>query len=112
MACRRPEKLGQEIEAGRLAGPIGADQRMNTAASHLERNIANGEKTRELLGQSLGFENELIGQTKFPHQPSSRGPPRTRLIFYLPGRFFPVRLGTRPGLPPPGRNKPTMSRSR
>src|SRR5207248_11407537 len=62
---------------------------MNTAASHLERNIANGEKTRELLGQSLGFENELIGQTKFPHQPSSRGAPRARLIFTSPAGSSP-----------------------
>jgi hypothetical protein len=31
-----------------------------------ESDIANGEKPREFLGQSVGFENELIGQTNFP----------------------------------------------
>src|SRR5262249_51058417 len=31
-----------------------------------ERDIADGEKARELLGQPLGFKNELIGQTVFP----------------------------------------------
>jgi hypothetical protein len=37
---------------------------MTTA--NLESDIANGEKPREFLGQSVGFENELIGQTNFP----------------------------------------------
>ena len=45
---------------------------MNAAAAHLQGNVANGEETREILGQSVGFENELISQTKFPRQPSPR----------------------------------------
>jgi len=69
---------------------------MNTAATHLESNVTNGEETREFLGQSVGFENELIGQTNFPHQPSCEVPSRA-------ANFFPVRagspgrLGNRPG---------------
>ncbi len=65
-ARRRLQELGQQIEAGRLAGPVRADQRVNAATADLEIDIANGEETREFLGQSVGFENELIGQTNFP----------------------------------------------
>jgi hypothetical protein len=39
---------------------------MNAAATHLQSNVANGEETREFLGQSVRFENELISQTKSP----------------------------------------------
>src|SRR5882757_4667011 len=31
-----------------------------------------GEEPRKFLRQSVDFENELIGQSKFPHQPSPR----------------------------------------
>ena len=68
---------------------------MNAAAAHLESDIANGEETREFLGQSVGFENELIGQTNFPHQPSSRRPSRVA-NFSLFGQVLPDVLGIRP----------------
>ena len=42
--------------------------------------IANREETREFLGQSVGFENELISQTNFPRQPT-REDARAWLIF-------------------------------
>jgi hypothetical protein len=45
---------------------------MNAAAAHLEGDITNGKETRKFLGQSVGFENELISQTNFPRQPSPR----------------------------------------
>ena len=67
LACRRLQKLGQEVEARGLAGPVRADQCMNAAAPHLERDIADGKEPRKFLGQSVGFENELIGQTNLPH---------------------------------------------
>ena len=73
---RRLQELGQQIEARRLAGPVRTDQRMNAAAADPEIDIANGKETREFLGQSVGFENELIGQSNFPHQPSPRSPSR------------------------------------
>jgi hypothetical protein len=67
---------------------------MNTAAAHLEGNVANSKETREFLGQSVGFENELISQTISPIGPGA-SPSR--------GQFFPVAqalldaLGNRPG---------------
>src|SRR4029450_1983163 len=74
VACRRLQELGTEVEARGLPGPGRADQRVNGPLADLQRNIANGENPRELLGQSVGFENELICQTNFPHQPSPRSP--------------------------------------
>ncbi len=69
---RRPQELGQEIEARRLAGPVRPDQRMNTATANPQIDTANGKEPREFLGQSVGFENELIGQSNFP--PSALAP--------------------------------------
>ena len=82
----RAQELGQEIETRRLAGPVGADQGVNAATADPKIDIANGEKAREFLGQAMGFENELIGQSNFPRQPS----PRSDIAggsFFLTGRF-------------------------
>src|SRR5206468_10288331 len=105
-ARRGRQKLGQEVEACRLAGAVRPDQRMNAAATHLESDVANGEETREFLGQSVGFENELISQTKFPRQPSPRV--RSRATnFSLFGQALLDVLETVPSPPPPGRNMPS-----
>jgi hypothetical protein len=40
---------------------------VNAATADPQIDIANGEESRKFLGQSVGFENELIGQSKFPH---------------------------------------------
>jgi hypothetical protein len=61
---------------------------MDATATDLQSNVANGEETRELLGQSVGFENELISQTNFPHQPSPRSPSRVA-NFSLFGQALP-----------------------
>jgi hypothetical protein len=45
---------------------------MNTATANPQIDTANGKEPREFLGQSVGFENELIGQSNVPHQPLSR----------------------------------------
>ena len=73
---RRLKELGQEIEACRLAGTIRADQRMNAAAANPKANVANGKESREFLGQSVSFENELIRQSNSPHGPSARRQPQ------------------------------------
>ena len=74
LAGRRLQELGQEIEARGFAGPVRTDQRVNAATADPKINIANSEETREFLGQSAGFENELISQSNFPHQPLPRSP--------------------------------------
>src|ERR1700730_890653 len=78
---------------------------MNAAAPHLERAIADGKEPRKFLGQSVGYENELIGQTNFPHQPSSRRLPRAAILTSPAGP--PRTSWNRPGPPPPGRNMPS-----
>src|SRR6202048_3002384 len=78
---------------------------MNTATANPEIDIANGKEAGELLGQSVGFENELIGQSNFPHQPSLA---RYAAIAIFPNRQVLLRrLGNRPGPPPPGANMPS-----
>src|SRR5258708_12268608 len=67
---RWPQELGQEIEARRLAGRVGTDQGVDASAADPQIDVANGEEPREFLGQSVGFKNELIGQSNFPLQPS------------------------------------------
>ena len=68
---------------------------MNAAAAHFQSNVANGEETREFLGQSVGFENELISQTNFPRRPSPRN--RSRAAnFSLFGQALRDVLGNRP----------------
>jgi hypothetical protein len=59
---------------------------MDAATADPKANVANGKETREFLGQSVGFENELISQSKFPHQPSPRCPIAAGQSF-LTGRF-------------------------
>src|SRR5258706_5505160 len=70
---------------------------MNAATADPEIDIANGEKAREFLGQSMGLENELIGQSNFPRQPSPRGDIAGG--YFFPNRqVLPIRLGkSRPG---------------
>ena len=102
------QELGQQVEARRLAGPVRTDQRVNAAAADLQRDIANGEKPREFLGQSVGFENELIGQTNSPISPAAK--PSRMADFYFGGLSrTPWNV---PDLPPPGRNMPSSRRIR
>src|SRR6516165_6541956 len=63
---RRLQEFGQQIEARRFPGPVRTDQRVNMTSADLKCDIANGKKPREFLGQSVGLENELVGQTFSP----------------------------------------------
>jgi len=59
LAARGFQELGQQVEAGRLAGPVGTDQRVDGAALHLEVDVVDGHEALELLDQSTGFQNDL-----------------------------------------------------
>jgi hypothetical protein len=39
---------------------------VDTATANPQINVSYGEEAREFLGQSVGFKNEVIGQTNFP----------------------------------------------
>src|SRR5205823_4272706 len=69
--------------------------------------VANSEEAREFLGQSAGFENEVIRQSNFPHQPS-REAPRAWPILLSGGRLWTSGLSSRTGLL--GRNMPLTPR--
>src|SRR3954447_8168093 len=55
----------------------------------------------------MGFENELIGQTIFPRQPSLRSP--SRVANFPDQQVLPDVLKTVPDLPPPRRNMPSTA---
>src|SRR6266550_4219544 len=108
---RRPQELGQEIETRRLAGPVRPDQRMNTATANPQIDTANGKKPREFLAQSVGFENELIGQSNLPHQPS-RTTCRRAWPILVNRQVFQTPWKSRPGPTASGRNMPSTVRIR
>src|SRR6266404_5404952 len=89
LAGRRLQKFRQKIETCGLAGPVRTDQRVNAATADPEIDIANREEPRELLAQSVGFENELIGQSNFPHQPDARERTQSRAWPIFPNRQMP-----------------------
>ena len=39
---------------------------MDAATTYPEANVPDGEETRKFLGQTMGFENELISQSNSP----------------------------------------------
>src|SRR5262249_12521744 len=59
-AAGRVEELGQQVEAGGLAGPIGTDQRMNGPAPDLEIDPVDGHEAAKLLGQPLRLKNDVV----------------------------------------------------
>ena len=108
LPARRLQEFGQQIETGGLAGAVRPDQRVDTAATHLERDVANGKETGEFLGQSAGFEDELIGQIDSPIRHRREAPrPRGQLFSCPTG--CPHVLETVRGLSPPGRNMPSSA---
>ena len=59
LPARRLEKLGQQVEAGGLAGAVGADQRVDGAATHLEVDVVDGHEAFELFDESPRFQNDV-----------------------------------------------------
>jgi len=62
----RLEKFCQEVEHSRLAGPIRADQRMNSAAADLEVDSLDRRETAELFRQPAGLEDYIIQAQSLP----------------------------------------------
>ena len=57
------QELGQQIEAGGLAGAIRADQSVNGAALDPQIDAIDRDEAGELLGQVLGFEDGGVSRT-------------------------------------------------
>ena len=68
-AAGRPQELGQQVEAGGLAGPVRADQGMDGAARDAQVDPVHRDKAGKLLGQALGHEDEIVthGLLQFGH---------------------------------------------
>ena len=63
--ARRLQELGQQVEAGGLAGAVRADQRMDGAARDSQVDAVDGDEAGELLGQILGFEDDVVTHTAY-----------------------------------------------
>src|SRR5262249_13977036 len=50
----------EKVEAGRLAGVIGSDQRMNGAARNLQADRVDGNEAGKFLGEILSVEDEIV----------------------------------------------------
>ena len=64
--ARRRKELGEQIEAGGLAGAVRADERVDAAAPDPQVNPAHGNKAGKLLGQVLCFEDRIFTHD-YPH---------------------------------------------
>src|SRR5206468_466332 len=52
--------MGEQVEAGRLAGAIGSDQCMDRPTPHREVDAVDGDKALELLGEALGRQYRVV----------------------------------------------------
>ena len=59
--------MREQVEAGRLAGAVRADQRVDRAAADREVDVLDGDEALELLGEPARFEDGVVG-----HAPTAR----------------------------------------
>jgi hypothetical protein len=55
LPARGSEELGEQVEEGCLASPVGADQGVYLALAHLHIHVAHGNEAIEVLGQATRF---------------------------------------------------------
>jgi hypothetical protein len=60
LPARGGEEFGDQIEAGRLAGPIRPDQRMDRSAPDFQVHIVNGDEAFELFGEPIRANYEAL----------------------------------------------------
>ena len=88
-AAGRLQELGEQIEAGGLAGPVRADQRVDGAARDAQADPVHRHEPGKFLGQILGFEDDfthkstplnrhLGGRAAGVHTPFGRADPKNR----------------------------------
>src|SRR5258706_16221977 len=74
------EHARQQIDAGGLAGHVGADQRVARASLKFERKIARDDKPAELLVQPFGFQRDTYGASPSGTATTAFRPPSRRII--------------------------------
>src|SRR5207302_1636379 len=60
LAAGGNQELGEQVEESRLAGAIGADQRVDLTTAHPQVDVAHRDEATELLGQVARFEDETV----------------------------------------------------
>ena len=65
-AARGLQELGQQVEAGGFARPIGADERVDGAPAHAQVHIPHSREAREFLRQPLRFEDDVLRHASRP----------------------------------------------
>src|ERR1700681_40483 len=85
-ACRCQE-MGEQIEASRLAGAVGTDQRVDSPALDRKSDAIDGDEAFELLGQSARLEYRVTRHA-YSGESASRACPCFNVR-----RDYPVRAG-------------------
>ena len=108
-APRRLQELGQQVEAGGLAGAVRPDQRVDGAALDPQVDAVDGDEAGEFLGQILGFEDVLTHTRRPLNPPPFRGassrpsrPPKVSCDRATDGhspKIEPARMANHPGGP-------------
>src|SRR5690349_25126760 len=60
LAARRRQEMREQVEAGRLAGAVRPDQRVNGPAADREIHVVDGDEALELLREAARFENVVV----------------------------------------------------
>src|SRR5204862_1427388 len=62
LAARRRQELREQIKAGGLAGAIRANERVDAAAPHFQRDVIDGDEALEFLREPARLENDVVRQ--------------------------------------------------
>src|SRR4029450_2628452 len=77
-AAGRRQEVGQEIEAGRLAGAVGADERVDRAPAYPQPHALHREEAVKLLGEVLGLQDDGVGHLRRAGAAGRSGPRASR----------------------------------
>src|SRR5690606_34482204 len=85
----RLQELGQQVEAGRLARPVGTDQRMDASTPDGQIHIADRREALELLGQVACLEYDVThGACAAPYGNGVAGGPAMTVSWLPPALLF------------------------
>ena len=67
-----PVEPVEDVHQRRLAGSVLAEQRVDLAPAHVERDLVVGDDARELLADVPHLEDEVVGHVRCPLHPETR----------------------------------------
>src|SRR4029453_936842 len=77
-AAGRRQEVGQEIEAGRLAGAVGAHGRVDRPPAYPQPPALPREEAAKLLGEVLGLQDDVVGHLRRAGAAGRSGPRASR----------------------------------